>query len=464
MQLEQELRDLSQASDVLRQVVERVNQHLVNCRLSRVVHPPLENVATIDKSDNPALQLRDLAKAAIAQLETVTRLPWPRWLVGGKPWGVALLIAAVAFGGAYGLFGAHLWVWLAFGTIVSTSAIIGGGIWLYKQAKTSVSAPYEELHTKLEQSAELHRAALVLAKDRCTIESQRILTHRDQELNSAQAKFEQKIAESTSACDAAVETAKQRYAQAEAELITNRDAALAEAHSAFPAKLQAIQQRYQQDLREAQAQAEKAGESTRQRHDELWNAVAEKWRSGTAAIRTSIEATLQDSRKFFPAWSDAQWNTWQPPAAAPPSLQFGHIHVDLRAVPGGISQESQFNGLLPHEFDLPALLPFPQNASLLVKASGEGRRRAIELVQSVMLRMLTAIPPSKVRFTIIDPVGLGENFAGFMHLADHDEQLVTNRIWTEPAHIEAAPRRFDRADGERDPEVFAKRIPLDRRI
>jgi len=214
LQLEQESRELSQASDVLRQVVERVNQHLVNCRLNRVVHPPLENAATIEKGDNPALQLRDLAKAAIAQLETVTGLPWPRWLVGGKPWGVALLIAAAAFGGAYGLFGAHLWVWLALGTIVSTSAIIGGGIWLYKQAKTSVSAPYEELHTKLEQGAELHRAALVIAKDRCAIESQRILTHRDQELNSAQAKFEQKIAESTSTRDTAVETAKQKYAQA----------------------------------------------------------------------------------------------------------------------------------------------------------------------------------------------------------------------------------------------------------
>ena len=41
-----------------------------------------------------------------------------------------------------------------------------------------------------------------------------------------------------------------------------------------------------------------------------------------------------------------------------------------------------------------------------------------------------------MRFTIIDPVGLGENFASFMHLADHDEQLVTSRIWTEPSQIE----------------------------
>ena len=40
------------------------------------------------------------------------------------------------------------------------------------------------------------------------------------------------------------------------------------------------------------------------------------------------------------------------------------------------------------------------------------------------------------RFTIIDPLGLGKQFAGFMHLADHDELLVTSRIWTEPQQIE----------------------------
>ena len=53
-----------------------------------------------------------------------------------------------------------------------------------------------------------------------------------------------------------------------------------------------------------------------------------------------------------------------------------------------------------------------------------------------MLRMLTAMPPGKVRFTILDPVGLGENFSAFMHLADYDEQLVASRIWTDSGHIE----------------------------
>ncbi|MHC4990409.1 MAG: FtsK/SpoIIIE domain-containing protein, partial [Planctomycetota bacterium] len=61
---------------------------------------------------------------------------------------------------------------------------------------------------------------------------------------------------------------------------------------------------------------------------------------------------------------------------------------------------------------------------------------AVALLQTVMFRLLTSLPPGKVRFTIIDPVGLGQNFAGFMHLADYLEALVTDRIWTEPRHIE----------------------------
>ena len=53
-----------------------------------------------------------------------------------------------------------------------------------------------------------------------------------------------------------------------------------------------------------------------------------------------------------------------------------------------------------------------------------------------MMRLLAATPPGKLQFTIIDPVGLGESFAGFMHLGDHDEAFVGGRIWTETRHIE----------------------------
>ena len=90
----------------------------------------------------------------------------------------------------------------------------------------------------------------------------------------------------------------------------------------------------------------------------------------------------------------------------------------------------------PTQLELPALIPFPIQASVLIKTAESGKAEAVKLLQALMLRFLTSVPPGKVRFTIIDPVGLGENFAAFMHLADYDELLVTSRIWTEPPHIE----------------------------
>ena len=55
-----------------------------------------------------------------------------------------------------------------------------------------------------------------------------------------------------------------------------------------------------------------------------------------------------------------------------------------------------------------------------------------------MMRILTSLPPGKARFTIVDPVGLGQSLSSFMHLADADERLVSSRIWTDQRHIEQA--------------------------
>ena len=53
-----------------------------------------------------------------------------------------------------------------------------------------------------------------------------------------------------------------------------------------------------------------------------------------------------------------------------------------------------------------------------------------------MFRILTSLPPGMVRFTIVDPIGIGRNFGAFMHLADYDPALVTNQVWTDPRQIE----------------------------
>ena len=40
-----------------------------------------------------------------------------------------------------------------------------------------------------------------------------------------------------------------------------------------------------------------------------------------------------------------------------------------------------------------------------------------------------------VRFLLIDPVGLGRNFASFHALMEYDEKLISNRVWSDRRHI-----------------------------
>ena len=89
-----------------------------------------------------------------------------------------------------------------------------------------------------------------------------------------------------------------------------------------------------------------------------------------------------------------------------------------------------------HIFSAPALFAFPGGKSLILKASNNGKASGSAGIQSLLLRLLASLPPGKLRFTFLDPVGLGQNAAPFMHLADYDEQLVTGKAWSEPQHIE----------------------------
>ena len=140
--------------------------------------------------------------------------------------------------------------------------------------------------------------------------------------------------------------------------------------------------------------------------------------------------------KCFLPWDAPFWNTFSASEVVPQGIKFGSFSVDLNALPGGLSEEEDLEPSLPVKMEVPAYLPFPDRCSLVLKAADRGRIAAVEELQTVMLRFLTAVPAGKVRFTIVDPVGLGDNFAAFMHLADYDENMIGARIWTEPGQIE----------------------------
>lgn len=145
-------------------------------------------------------------------------------------------------------------------------------------------------------------------------------------------------------------------------------------------------------------------------------------------------ASFHESTAFAGlSWSEQKWNEWQPATSSTFSSCLGML-----TTPQTKMLQPFFSGA-SLDFNVSALLPFADGQDgrcLLMKATGAAKEDATKAIQSVMLRLLANIPPGKVLFTLLDPVGLGQNVAPFMPLADYEEKLINSRAWTEPQHIE----------------------------
>ncbi len=236
--------------------------------------------------------------------------------------------------------------------------------------------------------------------------------------------------------DGDIKAAEERYPRA-----------LAEARKAYEADTIAAEEEYEKELAQAKAEGERDLQELDARHfaevearrvayEAAWDKLVADWRDGLGGVRSEIDAVGAEDRRLFLPWHDPAWNPWTPPVESPPVLRVGEFRVPMKQIPQAVPADPRLKELTPEALDLPAFLQFPDKISLLLKAHDEGRGPAVQALQVAMLRFLTAVPPGKVRFTILDPVGLGQNFSTFMNLKDVDELMVNSRIWTESAQIE----------------------------
>ena len=190
-------------------------------------------------------------------------------------------------------------------------------------------------------------------------------------------------------------------------------------------------------LAEEQARhAASVTQAERDHHDRLTK-YQHAWSGSRDQAAADLGALSGAGAACFPAWANPSWEKWLPTPDAPRAARVGVLNVSAASLPGCVPTEPAlaWGGGAP-TWELPLALTPPSHGSLLVECGHEGRDAAIGLLQETMMRLLVGIPPGKVRFTIIDPVGLGQGFAAFMHLADEMESLVGERIWTEPRLIE----------------------------
>jgi len=124
-------------------------------------------------------------------------------------------------------------------------------------------------------------------------------------------------------------------------------------------------------------------------------------------IRQRLSDLSAQVEHLSPSWTNNIWHNWTTPKTIPPVTQFGKLSKAI----------DKYN------ISMPALFPFPNTKSLLIKAQSSAKAPAIAAINSLLLRLLASVPAGKLRFTFIDPIALGQNIAPFLHLADYDEAV-----------------------------------------
>ena len=286
-----------------------------------------------------------------------------------------------------------------------------------------------------------------------------VVSHRELELQEADLAHQHDVRQHKRDAALARAEERQRTRRHAAEQCHATEQRTAKSH--FPARLAEIQRSRQQDRQQAEAQFEAAWRDSllrreqdfrnlqgefdkrvaisRQVYQQSWINLMRAWRATLDELGAESDALQTVLRQVCPDWTEVIRKLESPVAESPTNdiglLSLGRIVADLEQIESGTSPDPRLKTDRTR-FDLPILVPLAKQPSLVVRTNAATRVEATAVLQTAMLRFLTSLPAGTVRFTILDPVGLGANFASFMHLADIDEQLVTSRIWTEPPHIE----------------------------
>ena len=165
-----------------------------------------------------------------------------------------------------------------------------------------------------------------------------------------------------------------------------------------------------------------------------WRELEAEWQAAMRPFYAQAEEKNAQLADVSRPWSNEYVSGWDVAKEYPRAARFGSIEVALT----GQSLPKDPRLALPgsSEISAPLALTFPTQASLLFETNEAAGADVAGTMNNIILRLLATTPPGKISFTIIDPAGLGQNFAGLMHLSDFEETLINRRIWTQREQIE----------------------------
>jgi hypothetical protein len=175
-----------------------------------------------------------------------------------------------------------------------------------------------------------------------------------------------------------------------------------------------------------------------------WQALESEWKNSIQSLYGQIRAANASAEELFPEWNSAVWKNWTPPREFKNAAKFARLEVGVEKFAESLPKDKRLAlpadnsgaGILPHFVSVPLALAYPLEGSILFETTKGGETEAVTAINNIIFRLLSTTPPGKLSFTIFDPVGLGQNFAALMHLADYEEATINSRIWTQTTQFE----------------------------
>src|SRR5262249_3320908 len=135
-------------------------------------------------------------------------------------------------------------------------------------------------------------------------------------------------------------------------------------------RLAELQERFESQSKQVEEDHRAQKDATEREHGASWNALAQHWRDGLAHVQATVDAIHDEEARCFFDWIEGDPGRWQYPEATfvPPGLRFGRFVIPMDQIENGVAQDERLKAMAPAAYTLPALLPFPTQGSLLLKA------------------------------------------------------------------------------------------------
>ncbi|MBN1489657.1 MAG: cell division protein FtsK [Phycisphaerae bacterium] len=417
----------------------------VDSWLDRYGHAPVETAESADappESNDLDVSFQQIAARIVEQLGALETLKWPWWFMGAFSYLSTVSLAAAAAGLMVLLDYMQVPYWpsavvAAPLTFVGTAALVViVGRTQKRNAHIQVHTIAEVLRSEFANANRLIDQQGERAGQRAKADEAKGRQAQHEEIQAARHAFDAAVAAATQKQEESHKRLEEAYTKRRAEVQRRREDGLMPVDADIQQRFRTLQEKFDRGMAAVRQQHEAQLEECQREYESARAALHRRWDEEIAWIQRLLEHPSQRDRYAVEPSTEESWSNWTPPEAFVSTIPLGHWRVDLTQLAGSVRQRASFLEGGPESLSTPALLSLPDRCSLLVQSGREGRSQAIDLLRTMMLRLLISLPPGRVHFIVIDPVGLGENFAGFMHLTDYEEAIIGVRIWTDAEHIE----------------------------